>query len=298
MRAWPAVFLVVFLLCGCTADRNDKGDIDAARTAYSSGNFTEAERMYESYLQFNAEGLYRLEAWNRLLDISLNVLGNYEKSISLLEAMILEFSQDPGQAWKLTCRLAQLQENSKQWNEAVSTWQSALEINGLDDSQLPEVYLHLARIYRRQHAIDLAEQALDACESDARRPEMKALCLYELAQTLEYTQRRIEAQSIALTPEQVRAFDPKKNQQRIKELLQKIRSIPGVDKERKALAGFMLAEVYENMNKLPEAIALLESIHDNYPNPKVVEVRLAYLKKKSKKKAVHFNGPDKARISQ
>ena len=216
MRAWFSIFLVVLLLYGCTAEKTGKGDIDDARSAYAGGNFTEAERIYESYLQYNADGQYRWEAWNRLLDISLNVLGNYEKSSSLLEAMILEFSQDPEQAWKLTSKLAQLQEDAKKWNEAVSSWQNALEINGLDEKLVPEVYLRMARIYRSQHAIDLAEQALDACQSDARQPEMKAMCLYELAQTLEYTQRRIEAQSIALTPAQVRDFDPKKNQQRIK----------------------------------------------------------------------------------
>ena len=60
----------------------------------------------------------------------------------------------------------------------------------------------------------------------------------------------------------------------------------------------MLADIYESMGKIPEAIALLQSIHDSYPNPKVIEVRLAYLKKKSKKKAVKFDGPDNAKISQ
>ncbi len=298
MRVWLAIFVVLCLLCGCNQKQNDAGDIDAARVAYANGNFTEAERIYESYLQYNADGSYRWEAWNRLLDISLNVLGNYDKSTSLLEAMSLEFSHDPEQSWKLSVKLAQLQEDAKQWNEAIGTWQSALEIDGLDDSHYPEVYLHMARIYRRQHAIDLAEEALKACEADASLPDTRALCLYELAQTLEYMQRRIEAQSIALTPAQVRAFDPKTNQERIKELLLKIMNLEGVESERKALAGFMLAEVYENMNMVPKAIELLQSIRDIYPNPKVVDVRLDYLKKKTKKKSVHMGNPDQARISQ
>lgn len=301
MRGGLAILLAVFLLCllcGCVAEKKGTQDIDAARTAYANGNFMEAERLYESYLQCNAQGQDRWEAWNRLLDIALNVLGNYEKSTSLLESMSLEFAENPEQAWRLTSKLAQLQEDAKHWNEAVVTWQSALEINGLQDTRYPEIYLHLARIYRQRQAVDLAEEALEACESEARLPETKALCLYELAQTLENTQRRIEVQSIALTPEQVRAFDPKKNQRRIKELLLRIRNLDGVGSERKALAGFMLAGVYENTGNIPQAITLLESIHDSYPNPKVVEVRLAYLKKKSKKKAVHVGNPDQARISQ
>ena len=101
--------------------------------------------------------------------------GNNEKAAGLLEAMSLEFSSDPEQSWKLVSKLAQrLHEDAKQWNEAIATWQSAFEIKGLDASYYPEIYLRMARIYKKQHAIDLAEEALEACESEARAPETKA----------------------------------------------------------------------------------------------------------------------------
>ena len=130
------------------------------------------------------------------------------------------------------------------------------------------------------------------------RRKQKPRCLYELAQTLEYMQRCIESQSIALSPEQVRSFDAKKNQQHIKELLLSIRALDRVNSERKALAGFMLAEVYENMGEISKAVSLLKSLKETYPNPKVIDVRLAYLKKKSKKKSVQIGDPDNAKISQ
>ena len=53
--------------------------------------------------------------------------------------------------------------------------------------------------------------------------------------------------------------------------------------ELRALAGFVLADALEQLGRNGEALAQFEAIRDSYPNPGVIDNRIAYLKKRVKK---------------
>jgi len=247
--------LAVILLCACDKARTENEEIDMARSAYSAGHFTEAERLYEKYLQLKPEGEDRWEAWNRLLDVALSVRGDYEKAAGLLDAMVLEYGDVPGRAASLMTKLADVFEQMRDWDKAIDSWQKCLNLPDLPEDKIPYIHWKLSKIYQNQRDYDLAQDALKTCIGESRENESKAMCLYELAQTLGYQNNWPEA---------------RKN-------LSAILELKGVGEERVALATFMLADIYEQEGNFKEAIQLIQSIRDTYPNPKVIETRLRHL---------------------
>lgn len=273
-------FLIVVVLSllfsgGCSSQQEREDALESARQAYSIGHFSEAERIYQHYLQAQPEGGQRWEAWNRLVEISINVMGDYEKAAGLLDSMYLEYGEDAQRAWDLLSRLAEVYEVMHRQGDAVKTWRKTLDLPGLTAEQRGQVYIRMAKILRQQNEFVQAEKVLEACVGEVELSEVKAGCLYEYAQTLEYMARRAQARTLE---NEVNDLDVPAVQERIKSVLNRIRNLEGVDMERKAMATFLLADLLESQGKRDQARELFASIRETYPNPKVIEARLANLK--------------------
>ncbi len=261
-------------LWGCSLEPQQQDALESARQAYSIGHFSEAERIYQHYLQAQPEGKRRLEAWNRLLEIAVNVQNDMDKAANLLNSMYLEFGEDPQQAWLLLSRLAEVYEGQRRRQDALTVWKTALALPDLDETRRTEVYLRVARVLRQQQEFIQVEQVLAACEQEIQSPELKATCLYETAQTLEFMLRRAQAQTLEAKDS---TLDLESVRTRIEGILQRIRALEGVDEERKAMATFLLADLMENRGDKARARELFASIRETYPNPMVIEVRLKNL---------------------
>jgi len=263
LRAYGFLLLSLALLVGACSGRDKEGEaLLKARQAYSEGQFSEAEGIYEAYLQSNPQGSERWEAWNRLLDISLSVRVDYEKASRLLDAMYLEFGDDRARAGELVVKLADVYETLRMWDKAVESWQKALTLHQQSPARLAESHWRLAKIHQRRREYDLATEALYSCWYVAQDTATKAHCKYELAQTFGYMKKWDDA----------------------KKLLEEIRAMPDVDPERHALATFMLADILESEQDYAGAQDLLAAIHATYPNPMVIDARLEHLAKLQKKK--------------
>ena len=247
--------LVLGMFMSCAEERELPSQVAEARESYAAGHFSDAEALYEEYLQTYPEGPQRWEAWNRLLDVALNVRGDYESGEALLEAMYLEFGMDPEIAFDLLSRLAGVYESMGDMDRAVQTWQECLKIEGLDIAHHPDVFMQLAKIFQLMRDYDLAVEALQACSDVTGDLAVKANCEYEMAQTLGYMQ----------------------NWHRAKGVLDTVLEYEELDPELLALATFMLADIHEHEGDYSTARELLESIRDTYPNPRVVETRLEHL---------------------
>jgi len=279
MRSLRALLLALLLLLpagfqGCTGPQDQEDALESARQAYSIGHFSEAERIYQHYLQAQPEGRQRWEAWSRLVEISINVLGDHEKAAGLLNSMYLEFGDDPQRAWELLSRLAMVNESMGRLGDAVKIWRKALALPGLDAARRGEVYMRMARLLRQQRDFDQAEKVLEACVEETQTPDVKGACLYQYAQTLEYMVRRAQAQSL---DNEYSKLDVSAAQERIKEVLQRIRNLEGADEELKAMATFLLADILEIQGSRDKARELFASIRETYPNPMVIEARLKAL---------------------
>lgn len=248
-----AVLAAVLLVAACGQDRSEgRQALESAREAYRKGYYLEAETGYERYLQIAPRGENRLEAWNRLLEIALNIKSDFERAAVLLDAMYLEFGSDREIGWDLMVRLGDIHLQQEDYTRALVVWERCLDLAGNHAEKRTLALLKIARIHRAQRNYDLVQEALLNCVQSAPDGPSRAQCLYELGQTYSYVE----------------------NWDQAREVLEEAMAIPDVDPELHALVTFLLVDVYENQRELDRARELLLSIKDTYPNPLVIETRL------------------------
>lgn len=261
VRVLRAAVLVVciaslFGLAACNRQEQNQSVLESARQAFMDGNYSEAERLYESYIQAEPQGDGRWEAWNRLLDMALTVRNDRPRATSILDAMYLEFGDSGPRAFELLSRLAEIYEDMNNYGKAVEAWRKCLSLPGIDPAESARLHYRIARDHQAMKAYGQAVQELNLCIRDAQKPELAQQCRYTLAQNLIFMGRVDEA----------------------KEILRSIMANPEIEDEPRALAAFLLADVLEDQEKYAEAIDILESIRLTYPNPLVVDSRLKHLK--------------------
>ncbi|MCJ2165150.1 MULTISPECIES: tetratricopeptide repeat protein [unclassified Pseudodesulfovibrio] len=230
-------------------------DIQRARESYSKGFYLEAEKDYERYLQVEPQGEFRKEAWDRLAEIAVSIKGDYDRAVVLLEAMYLELGQDTEIAWNIMFQLGEVYSELDNIPKAIEAFEKCLIHGANSPEHTYRTQLRMARLYRNMGSYDLVAATLENCADSAQDSESKARCLYELAQSYTFISSWTQA---------VKA-------------LEQLLSIKEISDETRALAVFLLADIYENERDYAKTRSLLESILTTYPNPKVVETRLANL---------------------
>lgn len=251
-----AVVLALLALVGCSRSGSAGAeDLEQARDAYSKGFYLEAEKGYERYLQVEPQGKFRKEAWERLSEIAVNIKGELDRAVVLLEAMYLELGTDPDEAWRIMNRLGDVYSQLGNLTKAVESYEKCLVHAAGNPERMCQTQMRMAKLYRAMGNYDLVTATLSNCADAAPNNESKAKCLYELAQSYSF---------ISNWSQSKRAVDT-------------LLDLPDVSDETRALSIFLLADIYENERNYAKTRELLESIRTTYPNPKVVETRLANL---------------------
>ena len=230
-------------------------DIQRARESYSKGFYLEAEKDYERYLQVEPQGEFRKEAWDRLAEIAVSIKGDYDRAVVLLEAMYLELGQDTEVAWNIMFQLGEVYSELDNNPKAIEAFEKCLIHGANSPEHTYRTQLRMARLYRNMGSYDLVAATLENCADSAQDSDSKARCLYELAQSYTFISSWTQA---------VKA-------------LEQLLELKEITDETRALAVFLLADIYENERDYAKTRSLLESILTTYPNPKVVETRLANL---------------------
>lgn len=252
LALWLAVLVLVLAAGACRSPFSD--DLAEADTAYNEGNYYQAQRLYEDYLQARPQGKRRWDAWNRLLDIAVLLENDLPKAAQLLEAMLLEYAENPHRVAVLRLRLARAYTDMSQWDKALEAWQTVLFD---ENTAMPEweVHWNMGKVYQFQGKYAQAREAMTRCGEMAAQGKDKARCAYDLALANSFLGQRDQA----------------------RQWLEKVMAEPEAPEELKALAGYLLAEILEIDGHNDQARQVLESIRDTYPNPKAVELRLKRL---------------------
>lgn len=249
--------MALFTGCAAEGENPEAALLAKAREAFLTGEFFTSEGLYQNYLQTYPEGAERLEAWNRLFDISRNILRDNDKASNIMEAMILDYSFDPQVIPGIYERAAELYASMKDYERVVSIWNEYLDLPGLPPESVMRAMFEksraLAHIGRGEEAI----RGLEECAVSARNPEWRALCLSEKANLLLRREKPQEAWAV----------------------FEQLKDDAGLSAKDRALAAFSLAELMENQGQKKEALALYESILETYPNPNAVKSRIEYLRK-------------------
>lgn len=221
-------------------------------------NYLEAEKSFERYLRRSPEGTERWEAWNSLVDLALSARNDRKATVELLEAMLIEYADSPSRKREISAKLAEQYSLARKYDRALELWSSVAEDVDADVVERARSCRSLAGIYLRRLEFELAKGSLDYCLALEVPDSIRAQCLYDLAQT------------------HAGVDEPDKAAGYFRSVLA-LNSIPDT---MRTLTVFMLADTLEQDNKPEEALKLYSSISETYPNPRVVEQRIAFIKDK------------------
>ena len=257
-------FCLLLLVCclalgACQEEtrRQYRDDISLAEEALQKRDIGDAEMYYERYLRKNPQGELRWHVWEQLLNISMDMRQDRNTSREYLEIMLLEFSYIPERRRELQLRLAALCTELHEYTRSTELWEALVQDPDTPDKIKAQVYRDLAHAYLRRLEFIMATDTLQACLNLEIDNATKAECLYALG----------EAQSLT---EDLTAAEAS---------LRSALELPDTPEHRRVLIVFMLADVLEQQSNYTSAITYFETIRGTYPNEKVVELRIANLKK-------------------
>ena len=256
MKKYVVILAAVLMLCTACQPRNvesvEPTTLETARNAYAGGFYLTAEKGYQKYLEEVSDAPERFEAWNRLVEISLAVKGDYAKAAGMLETVYLEFGNTQNRGWAVLNKLGEIYGRMGENGKALRAYENSLPMIGDDWKKEQKTRRAMVRLYRRLGSHDLAIKLLEECVNSSRAELVKANCMYELAQEFVFTENFDKAAGI----------------------LENVLSISDLSEYDRAVSALLLSDIYEVQGKKEEAKRLLTTLMGSYPNPEVIEVRL------------------------
>lgn len=261
---WRIVALCCSLALACLAGACGQGsligdDLEAARTAVGKRDWPLAERLLERYLREEHNSDKRWEAWQQLLTVINSSSVEPRASLEYLEAMLEEFADDDARNKVILKRMGELTENLRHYERAADAWSAYIGLAGLTAGETVEAYRHLAGTQFSLRRFEAGEEALQQCLALPLPDHDKIMCMYDLA---DQNMARERWQEVADLSQQILDSEP--------------------DKELRGLAGYLLADALEQLGHKKEALKQFELARDEYPNPAVIDNRIAHLRKKLK----------------
>ncbi len=252
-----------FALTGCDSTALKGDDLSQAREAVSQRQWSLAERLLERYLreaQDSQDADSRWEAWQQLL-VVVNAAGQEPRaSLEYLETMLEEYMDDDARSAVILQRMAEVNESLHRYERAVDIWNAYIGLGGLSAQQVLEGYRRLAAMQFSLRRFDAGEDTLQLCLALPLPDHDKIMCMYDLA---DQNMARERWQDVADLSQQMLDSDP--------------------DQNVRGMAGYLMADALEQLGKSSEALKQFELARDAYPNPSVIDNRIAHLRKKLKK---------------
>ncbi|OXS28023.1 MAG: hypothetical protein BCS36_01460 [Desulfovibrio sp. MES5] len=257
------LWCLCFWLVGCDSPALKGDDLSQAREAVSQRQWSLAERLLERYLresQDSQDADSRWEAWQQLL-VVVNAAGQEPRaSLEYLETMQEEYLDDDARSAVILQRMAEVYEGLHRYERAVDMWNAYIGLGGLSAQQVLEGYRRLAAMQFSLRRFDAGEDTLQQCLALPLADHDKIMCMYDLA---DQNMARERWQEVSDLSQQILDSDP--------------------DQNVRGLAGYLLADALEQLGKNSEALKQFELARDAYPNPSVIDNRIAHLRKKLKK---------------
>lgn len=270
MPEWrPVARLLLCLLAlwgvaGCDRGQILADDLADARAAVAARNWPLAERLLERYLREETrdaerrgpEAERRWEAWQLLLQV-LNTAGPESRaSLEVLEAMRAEYEDDDGRMADILEHMGLACERLRRYDQAAGAWAAYTGLAGIGGARRVEGFRHLAAMQFSRRRFEAGEESLAQCLALPLPDHDKIRCMLDLA---DQNMARERWQEVADLCQQILDSAP--------------------DEEVRGQAGYLLADALEQLGRHKEALAQFEAARDAYPNPAVMDNRIAHLRK-------------------
>ena len=175
--------------------------------------------------------------------------------------MLIEYAEVPAKTRVISSQLAELYRLGRNYERALTLWSAVAEDTRADAVERARACRNLAGVYIRRLEFELAKESLGYCLALDIPDTVRAECFYDLAQT--YV--GIGDLDKAIT------------------FFRSVLALSNIPESMRTLTVFMLADVHEQKGNSAEALTLFTSISEEYPNRRVVEQRIAFLRDKKKK---------------
>ena len=257
--------MIICLSLGAACERMPlaEDDLTAALSAVEGHNWPLAERLLERSLRHETDADRRWEIWNTLLTVINAISPEPHATLDYLEAMREEFADDDQRSKVILERMGLLAEQLHLFERAAEIWNIYVGLGWLSAEDMVHGYRRLAAMQFRQRRFDAMEETLQQCLSMPLPENDKIMCMYDLA---EQKSARESWQEAADLGQQV---------------------MEGLDGNKDGLLRgqihFLLGDALEQLGRSEEALQQFELAREAYPNPAVVENRIAHLRTKKKK---------------
>ena len=257
--------LIVFalLLAGCELADTISGlgadDLAMARKAHSERNWPLAERLLGRYLREEQHPEKRWEAWQLLLAALNGARQESRASLECLELMLIEYERDEARVAEILAAMGKYNEALRHYDKAANAWSAYVELAGVDAGAKLEGLRNLARDQLAQRHFDAAEETLQQCMALPLPDSRKTWCMLDLADASMSTGQFQETADLC---QQILDSEP--------------------DEQIMGQAAWLRGDALEQLGDLRGALAQFEQGRDSYPNPAVMDNRIAWLKKQLK----------------
>ena len=250
-------------LAGCDRAQILADDLADARAAVAERDWPLAERLLERYLReekpadrYGAGAEGRWEAWQLLLQVLNSASPESRASLEVLAAMRAEYEDDDMRMADILERMGLACESLRRYGQAAEAWSAYTGLAGIGGARRVEGFRHLAAMQFSQRRFEAGEESLAQCLALPLPDHDKVRCMLDLAD-----------QNMA-----------RERWQEVADLCQQILD-SGPDTEVRGLAGYLLADALEQLGRPAEALRQFEQARDAYPNPAVMDNRIAHLRK-------------------
>lgn len=251
-------------IVGCDRAQILADDLVDAHAAVAERNWPLAERLLERYLreETSPAGRHgpgaerRWEAWQLLLQVLNFASPESRASLEILEAMRAEYEDDDARMADILERMGLIYESLRRYGQAAEAWNAYTGLAGIGGAQRVEGFRHLAAMQFSQRRFEAGEESLAQCLALPLPDHDKIHCMFDLAD-----------QNMA-----------RERWQEVADLCQQILD-SGPDEEMRGLTGYLLADALEQLGRPQEALRQFELARDTYPNPAVMDNRIAQLRK-------------------
>lgn len=231
-------------------------DLEMAREAHMQRDWPLAERLLARYLRDEQDAEKRWQAWTLLMEVVNAASEEPRASLECLEAMLVEYEDDDPKLAFVLEQMGNYNESLKNYGMAANAWSAYSDLETLSGEQRVQGLRRLAEAQLAERHFEAAEATLQQCLALPLPDHDKVWCMLDLADT---AMSHGQWQEVADLCQQILDSEP--------------------DSEVMGLAGYLRADALEQLGRTRQALEQFEQAREVYPNPAVMDNRIAWLKK-------------------